>query len=263
VATSLHDRFELLRERGEKALVLFVTAGDPSLEDLPGILETLQEAGADIVEVGIPYSDPIADGPTIQASSQRALDRGVTPLEVLEALRQVQLEIPVVLMGYYNPLLRLGLEPFAQAASEAGVTGTIISDLTPEEAEGWLQASRAHALDNVFLVAPTSTSERIAQVCQRASGFIYAVSRTGVTGASQDAPNEVRELVERIRSCTSLPICVGFGISMPEHVGLVTEVADGAVVGSWLVNLLANEWRGGAGASLIREQVAALKAATR
>lgn len=260
---SIKETFEQLRAKGEKALVTFVTAGDPSLEDLPAILGALEEAGADIIEVGLPFSDPIADGPTIQASSQRALDRGVTPAAVFETLARCDVGVPLVLMGYYNNVFRIGPDVFALRAREAGLSGTIISDLTPEEAEVWASASRANGLDNIFLVAPTSTDERISQACSRCTGFVYAVSRTGVTGSAQSAPEEVSGLVGRVRSCSDLPVCVGFGITKPEHVRSVCQVADGAVVGSWLVDLLDKEWNGGAGRADIVRRVGELKAATR
>lgn len=257
------DRFATLAQKGERALVPFVTAGDPGLAELPAILDMLQDAGADVVEVGIPFSDPIADGPVIQASSQRALDRGVTPVAVLETLASCRTEVPIVLMGYYNPLLRLGLESFAAKAADAGVDATIVSDLTPEESDDWVSASRKAGLDNVFLAAPTSTDARLAEVCRRASGFVYAVSRTGVTGARASVPEEVESLVVRLRARTPLPICVGFGISRPEHVATVCRVADGAVVGSWLVQKIADEWDGGKGAAAISQAVKDLKDATR
>lgn len=259
----LAAKFAALRERGEKALVLFVTAGDPHLDELPAILTCLVEAGADVLELGIPFSDPIADGPTIQASSQRALDRGVTPSAVLEKLAQAQIPVPVVLMGYYNPILRLGLDGFAAKAQAAGADGVIVSDLIPEEGDPWRAACAAHELDPVFLAAPTSTDARLDAVCAASRGFVYAVSRTGVTGAANEVPAQVGELVGRIKSRTDTPVCVGFGISRPEHVRNVCAVADGAVVGSWLVEYLATRWDGGAGAADLRHAVASLKAATR
>lgn len=258
----IEERFDSLKASGEKALVLFVTGGDPELDQLPEILLALQEGGADLIEVGLPFSDPIADGPTIQASSQRALDRGVTPRQVLETLSKVKLDIPIVLMGYLNPILRIGPEAFAELAVAAGASGTIVSDLTPEESDNWRSVSRSHGLDNIFLVAPTSTDERIQIAADRASGFVYAVSRTGVTGAQQSAPPEVADLVKRVRAKTALPICVGFGISTPEHVRMVCEVADGAVVGSWLVDFLAKNWQNGQGQSHLIEAVRSLKGAT-
>jgi tryptophan synthase alpha chain len=261
--SSIAQTFERLRAKGERAFVAFVTAGDPPLEHLPAILEMLQEAGADIIELGIPFSDPIADGPTIQASSQRALDRGVTPTAALEALSRAKLDVPVVLMGYYNPVLRRGVREFARQAKAAGASGTIISDLTPEEAHPWIDASKSEGLDNIFLVAPTSTDERVTEACRFCTGFVYAVSRTGVTGSTASVPEDVQRLVGKIKACSGLPVCVGFGITKPEHVRTVCEVADGAVVGSWLVDLLQREWKDGKGRTDIARQLADMKAATR
>lgn len=261
--SALAERFEKLKEKGEKALVLFVTAGDPSLDDLPAILRALQEGGADAVEIGIPFSDPIADGPTIQASSQRALDRGVTPTKVLDVLKKAQVDIPLVLMGYLNPILRRGYAEFSTAAVEAGASGVIVSDLTPEESDDWVAASRKARLDTIFLAAPTSTDKRLEEVAKRTTGFVYAVARTGVTGASEELPTEVPELVGRIRQHTPAPVCVGFGISKPAHVRTLCEVADGVVIGSWLVNLLESNWRDGKGRDCLVEKVREMKAATR
>lgn len=260
--SALAVRFSELKRRGEKALICYLTAGDPSLEAVHEIIQALEEAGADVIEIGMPFSDPIADGPTIQASSQRALDRGVTPKSVLEAISKAQTSVPLVLMGYTNPVYRWGFERFASDAKAAGLSGTILSDLTPEESEDWVHASREADLDTIFLASPTSTDARLDAVCARSSGFVYAVSRTGVTGAASQAPPEVKDLVTRIKVRTKLPVCVGFGISKPEHVRMVCDVADGAVVGSWLVDLLASSWRDGFGRSEVIERVAELKAAT-
>jgi tryptophan synthase alpha chain len=260
--SSIAQRFAHLREEGEKALVCYFTAGDPSLENLPSIIDALQEAGTDVIEVGMPFSDPIADGPTIQASTQRALDRGVTPVQVLDAIARANAKVPIVMMGYTNPVYHWGFERFAQAAKEVGLSGSILSDLTPEEAEGWISASRETGLDTIFLAAPTSTDERLDAVCKSSSGFVYAVSRTGVTSAGIEVPHDVQDLVRRIKMRTELPVCVGFGISKPEHVRMVCEVADGAVVGSWLVDLLAEKWQGGEGREEVVNKVGQLKAAT-
>jgi tryptophan synthase alpha chain len=262
-AVSLDSKFAELAQKGEKALVTFVTAGDPELGQLPAVVDALQEGGADVIELGVPFSDPIADGPTIQAASQRALDRGVTPTAVLGALSKCDLKVPIVLMGYYNPILRRGLAEFAAASRVAGTSGTIVSDLTPEESDGWVEASRANELSTIFLAAPTSTDARLDAVASRSTGFVYAVSRTGVTGASLSLSPDAVALVQRLRSRTANPICVGFGISTPEHVKAVCEVADGAVVGSRLVTLLADEWQEGKGRARIVDWVASLKAATR
>lgn len=259
----IEEKFAELVARREKALILYFTAGDPSMEELPGIVAALEQGGADLIEIGIPFSDPIADGPTIQASDQRALDRGTTPLGVLEALRGATISVPIVLMGYYNPILRIGLKRFAERAAHAGISGTIVSDLTPEESDPWVYASRDYGLDNIFLAAPTSTDARLDEVCQRSSGFVYAVSRTGVTDARHAAPPEATELVARLKNRTDLPVCVGFGISKPEHVRMICEVADGAVIGSWLVDRLASGWDAGRGAEGLVSAIRQLKAATR
>lgn len=262
---TLSETFARLSSKGEKALVTFVTAGDPSLEALPDVLDALCEGGADVIELGIPFSDPIADGPTIQASSQRALEKGVTPQAVLDALHEWRLRsnssVPIVLMGYYNPLLRIGLEKFAQAASQAGANATIISDLTPEEASPWLHASQKHGLENVFLAAPTSTDARLRAVAERSTGFLYAVARTGVTGATTVVGNDGLGLVQRLKAMTHTPVCMGFGISKPEHVRDVVKFADGAVVGSHLVNLLSETWDSQGAGPLIKT-LRDLKAAT-
>ncbi len=259
----LAQKFADLRARGEKALVLFVTAGDPPLEELPAILEALAEGGADVIEVGIPFSDPFGEGPTIQASSQRALDGGATPLRILEAISKAKLKVPTVTMGYYNPILRHGLERYAREGAAVGVSGTIVSDLVPDEADAWCAASKAAGIDTIFLVAPTSTEARIREVADRSTGFVYVVSRTGVTGAESTVPTDVTTLVRRVRSLTDRPICVGFGVSTPDHVRMVCEVADGAVVGSALVGKIHREWNGGEGRQAIIDFVRALKAGTR
>jgi tryptophan synthase alpha chain len=259
----LSDKFSELRARGEKALVLFLTAGDQPLSELPSILDALVEGGADVIEVGIPFSDPFGEGPTIQESSQRALDNGATPHGILQALRGWRKTVPVVTMGYYNPVLRTGLSAFARESKEAGASGTIISDLIPDESDAWCQASAAAGMETIFLVAPTSTGERIEEVARRTTGFVYAVSRTGVTGAENQVPPDVAGLVARIRQLTDKPVCVGFGISTPEHVRMVCQVADGAVVGSALVSLLHRNWGTPGGREQVVEAVKALKDATR
>lgn len=258
----IQAKFQELAAQGEGALVLYVTAGDPSLDQLPEILAFLEESGADLIEVGIPFSDPIADGPTIQASSQRALDRGVTPRQVIDAIQKSQVSIPIITMGYVNNALQLGFEPFAAMLQDAGVSGVILSDLAPEESAEWKSAAIKHGIESVFLVAPTSTDERLRIACSAASGFVYAVSRTGVTGNQSSVGGGLEPFVSRIRKHTELPIAVGFGISSPEHVRSVMESgANGAVVGSWLVNELASGWPGNR--QQLGEQIRALKAATR
>ena len=239
--TRLAKRFQELRERGEKALICFVTAGDPSADRTVELVDTLAGAGADAVEIGLPFSDPLADGPSIQASSQRALERGMTiakALDIVRLVRESNPDLPLILMTYYNPIRHYGLERYARDASAAGADAHIVTDLTPEESEDWKRTSTANGLDTVFLLAPTSTPDRIGVVVQLSTGFVYCVSRTGVTGARQDVPAELTGVVASIRARTSEPICVGFGISTPEHVRRICSFADGAVVGSSLVDLI-------------------------
>lgn len=193
----LADTFRNLKERGEKALVAYVTAGDPELDQLPAILLALQEGGADIIEVGIPFSDPIGDGPTIQASSQRALDRGVTPDKIFETLAKVELRVPLVFMCYCNTVMRTGVQNFAERSRKVRVQGVILVDGIPEVIEPWTQEIRGSGLDIIYLAAPTSTDQRLAVIAGQASGFIYVVSRTGVTGAETHVPPAVSQLIDR------------------------------------------------------------------
>jgi tryptophan synthase alpha chain len=226
-------------------------------------LGALIEGGADVIEIGIPFSDPFGEGPTIQASSQRALDNGVSVRSILSTISTVAKDVPMVTMGYYNPILRFRLADFSKASKEAGVSGTIVSDLVPDEADAWDEACAMHDLSTIYLVAPTSTKDRIDQVARRSTGFVYAVSRTGVTGAESAVPPEVQDLVRSIRERTDKPVCVGFGISKPEHIRMVCEVADGAVIGSALVKLLHEEWQGGVGRQQVVDAVRVWKDATR
>ena len=236
----LDQTFARLKAANEGALVTFITAGDPSVEGTPALVAALASAGADIVELGIPYSDPLADGPSIQASSQRALDAGVTPDTVLQMVRDIRIktEVPLVLMTSYNLALKYGLTRFARAFSEAGADGAILTDLPPEEAGPWKAASDTVGMATIFLVAPTSTPERIALIAHNTTGFVYCISRTGVTGARTEMPLDLKELLGRVRAATDKPVCVGFGISRPEHVAQVMAYADGAVIGSALVDFL-------------------------
>jgi len=262
----LAQRFEELRARGEKALVCFVTAGDPSAERTVEIVTTLARAGVDAVEIGLPFSDPLADGPSIQAASQRALNGGMTTAKALEVVRQVRQnapELPLILMTYYNPIRRYGLARYAHDAKAAGADAHIVTDLTPEEAEEWKRLSVANDLDTIFLLAPTSTPDRIAIVARLSTGFVYCVSRTGVTGARQDIPTELTEVVARIKAHTSDPVCVGFGVSQPEHVRRIAAFADGVVVGSALVDLIHRHRDDPGLLTQVHDYVATLKAATK
>jgi tryptophan synthase alpha chain len=258
----ISKRFSDLQSKNEKALVLFVTAGDQPLDQLSKILETLVAGGADLIEIGIPFSDPFGEGPTIQASSQRALDAGATPASIAGAVSKYASPVPMVAMGYYNNFLSSGGPTYLRTLQDAGISGTIVSDLVPDEADSWCGASADAGMDTIFLAAPTSTENRLLEATRRSTGFVYAVSRTGVTGAAQQVPLEVQGLVNKIKDQTSVPVCVGFGVSTPDHVRMVCEVADGAVVGSALVDLLHRVWNDGKGAAEIQAYVASLKAAT-
>ena len=254
-------RFTDLKGSGEGALICFVTAGDPDIGTTQRIVLELERAGADVVELGIPFSDPIADGPSIQAASMRALEHGVNVDAVLGLVRAIrrESELPIVLMTYYNPIMHYGVERFAKDAASAGADGVIITDLTPEESVAWKAAADGAGIDTIFLLAPTSTGPRIERVVGLASGFVYCVSRTGVTGARPQMAQGVRELVGSIRAKTDTPIAVGFGISKAEHVREVCEYADGAVVGSALVDLIAAKSGSEGLLEGIRELVSALK----
>ncbi len=238
--TRIGQRFARLRQDGKKGFVAFVTAGDPALDRTAALAQGLDEAGADVLELGVPFSDPLADGPVIQRSSERALARGVTLPQVLEVVRRIRAksEIPLVLFTYFNPILRYGLERLAREAKQAGVDGVLVTDLPPEEAEEWLAVARPQDLDTIFLAAPTSPPERLARVAAACRGFVYAVSRTGITGERQALSNEARPLVAALRRLTSEPVALGFGISTPEQVAEAGEVADAAIVGSSLVRFL-------------------------
>ncbi|HKV26320.1 MAG TPA: tryptophan synthase subunit alpha [Candidatus Acidoferrum sp.] len=237
-STRISRRFVALREAGELGIVAYITAGDPSLEATHQFILALAEAGADVIELGVPFSDPLADGPTIQRASERALKSGTTLAKVIELVREIRKssEIPLVLFSYYNPVLQMGLEKFAEAAASAGADGVLITDLTPEESIEHRRILSAHHLDTIFLGAPTSTDERLAKIAAVSSGFLYLISRTGVTGAKDALPDELPALLRRARKVTQLPIAVGFGISLPGHVSILGGLADAAVVGSALVS---------------------------
>jgi tryptophan synthase alpha chain len=234
--------FDSLKRCGGKALVCFLTAGDPDFATTAKLVKAIASAGADIVELGIPFSDPLADGPSIQAASFRALQAGATVSRVLENVESIRREcdVPIVLMTYFNPVHKYGLARFANDAAAAGADGVIMTDLPPEESGEWKPTADTAKLATIQLIAPTSTKDRIRLGANMASGFIYCVSRTGVTGARNEVPAELPELVDTIKANTTLPVVVGFGISNPDHVRQVTAFADGAVVGSALVNLVAD-----------------------
>ena len=238
---AIRQTFAEAQQQGRGALIIYITAGDPSLEETVGLVHTLKEAGADIVELGIPYSDPLADGPTIQAASQRALAAGSTVQGVLDCVQQIKraTDVPLVIMTCFNPIFQFGMEAFARSCQQAGVDGVLVSDLPPIESDAWVDTAGAHALATIFLVAPTTPAERISQAAERTTGFVYAISRPGVTGAREQLPPGLGESVQRIRRVTDLPVGIGFGISTPEQVAAVSEIADGAIVGSAVVDLIA------------------------
>jgi tryptophan synthase alpha chain len=221
-------------------LIPFLVAGDPDLATTAQAIDVLTQAGADLLELGVPFSDPIADGPINQRSSQRALAGGVTISMVLDLVRQLRgrRAVPLVVLSYYNPILQYGLPRFCADAVSAGIDGLVIPDLPAHEGDELIAAARAVGLDTIFLLAPTSTTERIRLVAERASGFIYCVSLTGVTGVREVVEGGLAPLVQRIRAATTLPVCVGFGVSTPEQARQLTEIADGVIVGSALVSVL-------------------------
>lgn len=231
------ETFSRLRSQGRRGLIPFITAGDPDLETTRDLLIELAHSGASLIEVGVPFSDPIADGPVIQRSSMRALRNGVdvaSSLQVISEARR-EMEVPIVLFSYYNPLLQFGVERLGEAARRAGVDGVLVTDLTPEEAEDFKAALVTYDLDCVFLASATSTDERLRMIAERASGFIYAVSRNGVTGEQVEVSSDAEKLVTRLRRVTDLPVALGFGISTRDQVREVGRYADAAVVGSAIV----------------------------
>ena len=243
-------RFTARRAEGKPAFVAFLTAGDPSLDRTVEAALELDRAGVDVLELGVPFSDPLADGPVIQRASERALARGITLARVLEAVGRIRerCELPVLLFSYYNPLLQHGLERLARDAKAAGVDGVLVTDLPPEEADEWVAAARAADLDTVFLASPTSPPERLLRVAEASRGFVYAISRTGVTGERQSLSEDARPLVERLRTLAPVPVALGFGLSTPEQVREAAAVADGVVVGSALVRFLEEHPEGDLGA---------------
>jgi len=261
VSTSrIQDRFRDLRERGAKGLVAYLTAGDPSLEDTAKLLTALDRGGVDVIELGVPFSDPLADGPVIQRASERALKAGTTLRKIIERLPgwRESVRAPIILFSYYNPVLQYGLEAFARDAAQAGADGALVVDLTPEESEKYLKGMREHNLDTVFLASPTSTDRRLELLAGVSTGFLYLISRTGTTGERQEISSSLRPLVERARRFTKLPLAVGFGVSSPAQVREVQSLADAAVVGSSLVHAIEEKYAAG-GADSIQQFVRWLK----
>jgi tryptophan synthase alpha chain len=244
--TRIGERFDKLKKEGRKGFVGFVTAGDPSLDRTVEVAVEMDKAGVDVLELGVPFSDPLADGPVIQRASQRALDRGVTLRDVLAAVRRIRekSEIPIVLFSYYNPILRYGLERLVKDARAAGVDGSLVTDLPPDEAAEWIAVARAGDFDTIFLAAPTSPPGRLRAVAEASRGFVYAVSRTGVTGEREALSADASPLVASVKERTTLPVALGFGISKPAQVAAAAKVADAVVVGTTLVRFLEEQPNG-------------------
>jgi len=239
--SQIEKTFQHLQTAGRTALIPYLTMGYPERDSALTLVPAIAEAGADLIELGIPFSDPLADGPTIQASSQRALENGMTLslcLEQAASLRDQGVAVPFVFMGYYNPIYQFGIERFAAQAAASGVDGVIIPDLPPEEAQVVLDAFERHGLDLILLLAPTSNATRIRMVAELAHGFIYLVSLVGTTGARGKVAGGLPDLVDRVRAETDMPLAVGFGISTPDQAARVADLADGVIVGSALIEAI-------------------------
>jgi len=236
----IKSKFDELNEKGRIALVTYITAGDPSLDVTEKIVLKLEESGADIIELGVPFSDPMADGPVIQLASERALESGTTLHDVLNTVRNIRKvsQVPIILFGYYNPFFHYGVEKFAKDAAEAGADGVLVVDLPPEEAPEFKIHTDKAGLNLVFLLAPTSTTERVELIAENASGFVYLVSVTGVTGVRPELNYFLDTLAGQIKSATGLPVGVGFGVSTPEQVETIAEYADAVIVGSAIVRII-------------------------
>jgi tryptophan synthase alpha chain len=258
-------RFRELAAAGELGLVAYITAGDPSLDASEKIVLAAAEAGADVIELGVPFSDPVADGPTIQRASERAVRGGTTLAGVIELVRSLRAhtQVPLVLFSYFNPILQMAIEKFADAARAAGADGVLATDLTPEEAVEYRAILHARGLDTIFLAAPTSTDARLKLIAECSTGFLYLISRTGVTGERASLPEDLPALARRVRCFTKLPLAVGFGISSPEHVSVLGGIADAAVVGSALVAEIEKAATPNGAASAVATRIRALKRAAR
>jgi tryptophan synthase alpha chain len=243
MSSRLQQRFARIRDQHKPGLVTYVTAGDPDLDRTAGILRALDRAGADVLEVGVPFSDPLADGPVIQRATERALAAGTTLSGVLDLLHSMRgaIDAPIVIFSYANPILRLGAERFADRAKEAGVDGALVLDLPIEEADEFRAMLAKRGVDTILLLSPTTTDVRLRRAAELGSGFLYAISRLGVTGARDSLAEGAQEMVRRIRTVSDLPVALGFGISKPDHVREVGQWADAAVVGSALVDVIARE----------------------
>lgn len=238
--SKIEEVFKDLRVKGRKAFIPYIMAGDPDLAKTEEVILFFEEVGADIVELGIPFTDPLADGPTIQRASERALKKGITLKKVLEFVKRIRrsIKIPIVLMTYYNPIFKYGEERFVKETVQYGANGIIVPDLPPDEATDLIRFSKREGLDTVFLLAPTSTEDRVKTVARTSSGFIYYVSITGITGSRLQIDESLGESIKKIRKITDKPVCVGFGVSNPEEASRVSEIADGVIIGSAIVKML-------------------------
>ena len=261
----IDDRFAELRDRGETALITFITAGDPDLETTEALVLAMAESGADLIEIGVPFSDPIAEGPTIQRASERALERGTNLRAILELVARLRphVDVPLLLMGYANPLHAMGEEAFAVAAGAAGVDGIIIPDLPPEEGEPFFAPCRERGIDPVLLAAPTTTPERLVHLAEQTRGFLYYVSLQGVTGARPELASDLEAKVRAAKAAGDAPVCVGFGISTPEQAARVGAWADGVVVGSAFVEAIERAPNREVAVREVSQLVASLKAPLR
>lgn len=231
--------FDKLRDQNKKALIPFLIAGDPSLEITIDLIHRMVEAGADLVELGIPFSDPIADGKTIQTSSQRALQNGFNAEKIFDLLQRLNPKgTPIILMSYYNPIFRFGLKRFAEKCKQCGVDGVIISDLPPEEAQPWIKEARRLSIDTIFLASPTTPVSRIGYISNLTRGFLYYIQFTGVTGMRENLSSHIEDRIRRIKSMTKKPVAVGFGISNPEQARAVSRFSDGIIVGSAIIKII-------------------------
>lgn len=239
-ASRISNLFNSAKAESRKAFIAYLTCGDPSPEQTASLVLALERGGTDLIELGVPFSDPIADGPVIQRASDRALRSGTTLPKLLEIVREIRRksQIPLLLFSYLNPLLRYGFNRLAQEASQAGIDGVLLTDLCVEEATDPVRRLREQGLDTVFLAAPTSSERRLRLVAEHSSGFIYLVSRTGITGEQTSLSTAAAPLARRMRGLTDLPIAIGFGISTPEHVAEVAQISDGVVVGSAIVRFI-------------------------
>ncbi len=237
---TLQKVFSELKKRDEKAFIPYITAGDPDIDTTERIIECLIESGADIIELGIPFSDPMADGPTIQAASERALKNNISIEDILACVGKIRKRFatPIILFGYYNPFLSYGIDRLCLDAAESGVDGFLVVDLPPEESAPLHMSAHENGLDVIYLVAPTSTETRIRRIAAQASGFIYFVSVTGVTGTRDDLADELEHYIHAIRLHSDLPVGIGFGVSTPDHVKKISSFADAVIVGSALVKII-------------------------